>query len=165
MLLLFPRYAPFFMAGMVFYLLQTKQAAPWKLYLVLLASYGLSLRSSRAIMDDMVPFFKEPFSLPVVWTVVTGFFVAFLLIINRKLRLGYARLLTWAGALTYPIYLLHHNMGFVILQRLGGKVDKHLLLITLLAAVFLLAYGLHVLVERRYSTALGQKLQQLLAKA
>ena len=39
--LLFSRFAPFFIAGMVFYLLQTSQAARWKLYSLLGVSYEL----------------------------------------------------------------------------------------------------------------------------
>ena len=93
------------------------------------------------------------------------FFVFFLLIIYRKIKLGKADWLSWAGALTYPIYLLHHNMGYVVFQRLGNKVSNYVLLIGLLATVVLLAYLLHVAVERRYSKALGQKLQRLIARA
>jgi len=162
--LLIPRYAPFFMAGMVFFLLQTRQAAPWKGYLLLLATYAESLRASRAISADMEPFFHEAFSLPVTWAVVTGCFAFFLLLSHGRLRLRPARWLAWAGALSYPIYLLHHTIGFVVLQRLGGKVDKSLLLAGLLGALLLAAYLLHTLVERRYSGVFRQQLRAWLAR-
>ncbi|MBO2008872.1 acyltransferase family protein [Hymenobacter negativus] len=156
--LLIPRYAPFFMAGMVFFLIQTRQAASWKGYLLLLATYAESLRAGRAISADMEPFFHEAFSLPVTWTVLTGGFVFFLLLSHGWLRLRPARWLAWAGALSYPIYLLHHNLGFVVLQRLGSQVNKYVLLAGLLGALLVAAYGLHVLVERRYSSKLRQQL-------
>jgi peptidoglycan/LPS O-acetylase OafA/YrhL len=60
--------------------------------------------------------------------------------------------------------LLHHNVGYVALQRLGPSTNKYVLLVGLLLAVGALAYGLHTLVERRYSKPLGHYLQRLLAR-
>lgn len=162
--LLFPRVAPFFIAGMAFFLLQTSQAARWKLYGLLLLAYLLCLRAVRGEQHVLAPMYQQPFSLPVIWLLVTLFFVVFLLIIQRRLRLRPARWLTWAGALTYPIYLLHHNVGYIVLQRLGGQVNKYVLLTGMLATVLGLAYLLHTLVERRFSKALGRQVSALLAK-
>jgi peptidoglycan/LPS O-acetylase OafA/YrhL len=160
--LLFPRYAPFFMAGMVFFLLQTRQATRWPAYLLLLATYALSLRAIRVISDDMQPFFREAFSRPVAMAVVTGGFVVFGLLSHGRLRLRPAPWLAWAGALSYPIYLLHHTIGFVVLQRLGGRVDKYWLLAGLLSGLLVGAYLLHRLVERPASPWLRRTLQQWL---
>jgi putative effector of murein hydrolase len=55
-------------------------------------------------------------------------------------------------------------MGYVVLQQLGGKIDKYLLLASMLATVLLLAYLIHVWIERRYYSRLGKRLQQLLEK-
>lgn len=161
--LLFPRFAPFFIAGMLFYLLQTSQAAPWKLYTLLLASYVASLWSTQVVLTETATVYQQPFSLPVAYAAVTVFFGVFLLVIHRRLRVGHAGWLAWAGALTYPIYLLHHNTGYVALQRLGGLVPKYVLLPALLLALFGLAYLLHVYVERRYSKPLAQLLQKWFA--
>jgi peptidoglycan/LPS O-acetylase OafA/YrhL len=162
--LLFPRFAPFFIAGMVFYLIQTSQAARWKLYSLLLLSYVAALWSTKVVLTEMITVYQQPFSLIVAWGAVTVFFSVFLLVINRQLQVGQAKWLAWAGALTYPIYLLHHNVGYVAFQRLGGLVPKYVLLPALLAAVFGLAYLLHVQVERRYSKPLSQLLQKLFAR-
>lgn len=163
--LFFPQYASYFIAGMIFFLLQSKQAARWKLYLLLLFSYGLSIHSCLERIKISTTYYCHPFSKTIGITLVTLFFVVFLLIINCKINLRQTKWLTWAGALTYPIYLCHHNIGYVALQRLGGKIDKYLLLIGLLATVITLACIIHVFVERRLSKPLGQKLQQLLARA
>ncbi|RZL04608.1 MAG: acyltransferase, partial [Hymenobacter sp.] len=72
--LLFPRVAPFFIAGMAFYLLQTSQAARWKLYGLLLVAYLLCLRAARAELHQLVPMYQTPFSLVVTWLLVTLFF-------------------------------------------------------------------------------------------
>jgi peptidoglycan/LPS O-acetylase OafA/YrhL len=162
--LLFPRVAPFFIAGMAFYLLQTSQAARWQRYGLLLAAYLLALRATRADLHNLTPMYRQLFSLPVALLLVTVFFVVFLLIVQRRLRLRPAAWVAWAGALTYPIYLLHHNVGYVVLQRLGSQVNKYLLLVGMLAVVLALAYLVHVLVERRFSKVLGQRLAATLAR-
>jgi peptidoglycan/LPS O-acetylase OafA/YrhL len=162
--LLFPRYAPFFIAGMVFYLLQTSQAARWKLYTLLGAAYALGLQAAFSRAAENARNYTQPFSLVVVTGLFTLFFVVFLLIIYRKINLGQAKWAAFVGALTYPLYLAHHSMGYVLLQWLGPHVDKYVLLVGLLALFMGLAYLLHISVERRYSKALGQRVQGLLAR-
>jgi peptidoglycan/LPS O-acetylase OafA/YrhL len=160
---LFPQWAPFFISGMVLYLLQTKQAPTWKLVLLLAASYPLSLRCALASLAHTEETFRRPFSSTVVLVTVTLFFVVMLLIIYRQINLGQSAWLARAGTITYPIYLIHHNIGFVILQRLGPKVDKYLLLAGLLFTLCLVGYALHVLVERRYSKQLGNLVMRAIA--
>jgi peptidoglycan/LPS O-acetylase OafA/YrhL len=165
MIVLFPRFAPFFIAGMVFYLLQTKQERRWQLYALLLGAFALSLRSGKTVAMEAATLFQDSFSIAIACGVITLYFLLFLLIAHRKIQLPGMAWLAWAGALTYPIYLLHHNMGYVALQRLGGVVNKYVLLVGLLLTVVGLAYALHICVERRYSKPLGQYLQRLLARA
>lgn len=164
--LFFPQYAPFFIAGMVFFLLQQahKQAIPWELYLLLLACYGLSLQAAVHFTRESAAYYQHPFSPIVGCMLVSVFFGLFLLIVYRKINIGQAKWLTWAGALTYPMYLGHHNIGYVVLQRLGNRVNNNVLLVAMLTGVFLLAFLIHVVVERRYSKILGRKVQQLLDK-
>lgn len=163
--LLFPYAAPFFVAGMVFYLMQTNQGARWKLYGLLAASYLLALRGARRGLEDTIHAFQQPFSLVVVLLLVTAFFSVFWLIINRRINVGQAKWLGWAGAMTYPVYLLHHNIGYVVFQRLGGRVDKYLLLGGLLVLLLVSALLLHLFVERRFSKKLGQVVAALLARS
>jgi peptidoglycan/LPS O-acetylase OafA/YrhL len=163
-LLLFPRYAPFFAAGMVFYLIQTHQAARWKLYGLLAAAFALGLRAALSRAAENAQNYHQPFSAAVVAGLFGLFFVVFLLIIYRKINLGQASWAAFAGALTYPLYLAHHSMGYVVFQRLGPTVDKHVLLGGLLLGFMALAYVLHVAVERRYSQPLGQWVRQRLAR-
>lgn len=162
--LFFPQYAPYFIAGMVLFLIQNKQGVRWKLYSLLLISYGLSIHSCLERTSISAAYYQYPFSRLVSVLIVTCFFGIFLLIINHKIHLKQAKWLTWAGALTYPIYLCHHNIGYVTLQRLGGTVDKYLLLTGMLICVFILAFLIHILIEQRFSKLLGEKVKALLTQ-
>lgn len=161
--LLFPVYAPLFVAGMVFYLLQTSQEAKWKLYALLAAAYLLSLRTVSWRLVESAHSFHQPesaFSQPIGLTLLTSFFLVFLLIIHGRIRLK-AAWLAKAGAVTYPIYLFHHNIGYVVLQRFGGQVDRNLLLCLMLAVLLPGAYAVHKLIEKPFSKALNQWLKAL----
>ncbi len=163
--LLFPRFAPFFIAGMAFYLLQNNQSSQWKIYCILLIAYLLALRSARASLEETINAFQQPFSLVATLLIISVFFIVFLLVAKRKFKLKQSNWLVWAGALTYPMYLLHHNIGYIILQQLGGHVNKYTLLAGMCIGVLLLAYLLHTIIERRFSKLLGQKISTLLANA
>ncbi|TCK62992.1 peptidoglycan/LPS O-acetylase OafA/YrhL [Curtobacterium sp. PhB136] len=76
-------------------------------------------------------------------------------------RVGW-RWLSFLGALTYPLYLLHEQIGWVVIehtQQLGWI--PALFLAT--AVALLLAFGVHFLVERRGGPALRRVLSQSLA--
>lgn len=162
--LLFPRYAPFFIGGMCLYLLQTKQAATWHVVVLLAGAYLLSLRTGVAVAAEMTGIFSQYFSPVVASGLLSGCFAILLLIALRKISLANAAWLSWLGALTYPIYLLHHNIGYVAFQRLGGHWNKYTLLLALLAGVGLLAYSVHTWVERPLGKRLGAILAKSLAK-
>lgn len=55
----------------------------------------------------------------------------------------------------------HHNIGYVVLQRFGGQVDRNLLLCLMLAVLLPGAYTVHKLIEKPFSKALNQWLKAL----
>lgn len=91
------------------------------------------------------------------------FFLAFYLILVPQWRLPAHPVWNWLGRLTYPLYLLH-GLGAGLLAPLKDKVNSHLLLGVSIAAVLLLAWAAHALVERPLSRRLGQWLTHLLAR-
>lgn len=68
-----------------------------------------------------------------------------------------------AGTLIYPIYLLHHNMGYLVLQSLGGHLAKNVLIAAMLMLLPVLAWLLPVMVERLLGRKLCEKGQQLIS--
>jgi peptidoglycan/LPS O-acetylase OafA/YrhL len=162
-LLFFPRYAPFFIAGMLLYLLQAKQVARWQLGGLLLWAYGLSMQSAWADTLDKSVFFHDYFSGPLAVALLTGCYGVLLLLTARGRRPGRLAWLAAAGSLTYPVYLLHHNMGYLVLRHLGGHIEKHVLLAAMLLALLVLAWLLHRYVERPLSKKMDYSMQQLLA--
>ncbi|GAB3719497.1 acyltransferase family protein [Spirosoma lituiforme] len=156
--LLFPKYSPFFMAGMLFYLLHTQYTTPWKLYTLLGISFLLAARSIIYESGEYSQHFRQDFSPLVGLALLLSFYVVFWLIARGRLTLASYTWLATAGALTYPLYLLHHNIGFILLYRLGGSLNRYLLLVLLIGFMLFGAYLIHALVEKRLSQTLGQQL-------
>lgn len=55
----------------------------------------------------------------------------------------------WAGGLTYPLYLLHAHIGYILLSRFGEESHPWTSYGVVLAVVLTLTVAVHVLVERR----------------
>jgi peptidoglycan/LPS O-acetylase OafA/YrhL len=160
---LFPRYAPLFIGGMLLYLRQINFAKPWKIYGLLLVSIALSVRNGLGVSAEMVAIFHDYFSSIIVSSVIVGIFLLLILITHGYIVLQRYKWLHLLGALTYPVYLLHHNTGYAVYQRLYLTVNKYVLLTGLLLVLYLTAYAVHTFVEKRYARLLGQKVAALFA--
>jgi peptidoglycan/LPS O-acetylase OafA/YrhL len=80
-----------------------------------------------------------------------------------KLNFGQQVWLAKVGALTYPLYLLHGHIGYVVFHRIGPLFsNKFVLLGSLLAAMLLASYLIATLVEKPLGKWLGQQLNRLL---
>lgn len=162
--LFFPVNAPYFAAGMLFYLLQQPAGRTWRRYGLLLVTYALSVRHAidRAALYSAK--FHNDISGLVAAGLVTLFFVLLYLVAFRKVNLSSHSWLMWAGGLTYPLYLVHDDMGFLAFHYAGPLFNKYVLLGLVLTVMLALAFLIHVLVEKRYSRAMGMHLNQWLSR-
>ncbi|MFH8895249.1 acyltransferase family protein [Streptomyces coeruleorubidus] len=158
-----PEYAPFFIGGVGLYLvhLDRRDAYGWGIVAVswLIGQHfavqslwhapdagGFSYRSSLGIM-----------------LVVTFGFVAVAAIALGWLRWANWRWLTVAGALTYPFYLVHEHLGWVVIHALhrGLGLSSAATFALTVASMLGLAWLLNQYVEK----PLTPRLRALLAKA
>lgn len=87
-------------------------------------------------------------SVPVTAVVVCFFFAVMLIQIIPKVT-------TWTipksyllGALTYPLYLLHAHIGYMIFNRFADDANKWLVYAIMLVVILGLSYAMHKLVEQ-----------------
>ena len=153
--LFFPEFAPYFAAGMLFYLLQPPQGRRWWRYGLLAVAYGLALRGAGAQARQMMAGYHTYVSPAVAMSTVTLFFGVFYVITRHKISFSRSAWLAGLGALTYPLYLIHSNIGFIILHRIGPFTNKYVLLSALIMLMLGLAWLLHVLVEKPLRKPLG----------
>ncbi len=153
------KWAPFFVAGGVFYLIRT-QGETLGRYALLAASFVLALIYA---LGDAASQGTGPEAVAlrpvVVGTVVTAIFGVFWMIATGRFTMRASAITFYAGALTYPVYVIHQFFGAMLFEQLRmalGSVPLAMALVV--AAVAALAWAIHVGVER----PLGKRLRRLL---
>lgn len=161
---LMPQYAPFFTGGIGLYL---AHRAPRDRLAWAVAGAGWLLGQHYAVAGlwhAPDPRFFSYRSAVVIISVVTAGFAAVALAALGRLggraeRRGW-RWLTLAGALTYPFYLVHEHLGWVLiaaLHRRAGLPPGAVFALTV-AAILALAWAVHRGIER----PLGPRLRRAL---
>jgi len=137
---------PYFVAGMVLFLIHRFGATPL-LWGIVTASWLVALYRVDAHVTAAIGEHAWTGWLPAALA-VTGFFALMSLIAT-----GFGSRVRWpwlvtAGALTYPLYLLHQTLGVTVISGLRGHVPAGVLLIALVAVLLGLAWLVHRYVER-----------------
>ncbi|MEU7565945.1 acyltransferase [Streptomyces fradiae] len=157
---LMPEHCWFFIAGMAFYLMYRFRPTV-VLWGVVLVSFAAAVPTARATwrvsvknMDQWVPFW------PVMAVLTVSFLAMALVATGRTNRITW-RWLPVAGALTYPLYLLHQYIGW----ELVTYAEKHLLLHPwallggVLGLMLTAAYLVHRIIEEPAARWLKPRIQ------
>ena len=154
-------YSSFFIAGAVFYLIYKEGNSP---YLLGLASVSYLLSLGQGI--DRTLFFGKMFHTvynPYVMMVLTTLiFLSFFLISQKKTASWRSDRYLLIGGLTYPVYLLHSNIGFIIFNNLHTFVNHYILLGGTSALIIYLSYLIHTKAEKNMAASLKKNLEYLL---
>jgi peptidoglycan/LPS O-acetylase OafA/YrhL len=99
--------------------------------------------------------------LAVQASVVTAIFVLFWLIAIDRFRMRASPFVYYAGALTYPLYLIHENLGFMLYERLHRASGMVVVPLGLVVALLLAAsWCIYTWIER----PLGTRMRRWLAR-
>lgn len=149
--LLITNYASYFVAGASCYLIWSKGASLTR-FAILTASWVMAIFQSGPSLREFENYYKTGLSGGVVTGILTGFYVVMLIVSLR--RTGALARYRWplAGAVSYPLYLLHQNIGYLVFNRLYPAFNPHLLLWGTIGLIIAAAYAVHALVERRLAS-------------
>ncbi|WP_051951341.1 acyltransferase family protein [Actinacidiphila yeochonensis] len=163
-LALMPEYAPFFVAGMGLYLIRRfgHDALSWG---VVLGAFLLGQREEvkALVAPKNLTVFHHRSVLMVLVVLTLGMLAVIAVTLVPPIANLRWRWLSVAGALTYPFYLVHEHLGWVVI----GKLNEHTSLpptavfATTVVLMLLLAYAIHRLIEKPF----GPRLKRLLNKA
>lgn len=160
-LLLNTQYSHYFIAGMT--LCMIYRFGPRWSWSALVALCGANaLYRGAQFADDVGSRYHTVIRTPVVIVAILLIFGVMVAVALRRTA-GLAR--PWfaaLGALTYPLYLVHAHIGFIIFERLGDWVNKYLLVAGTMAAMIGLAYLINRLVEEPLAPLLRRRLERLL---
>ena len=69
----------------------------------------------------------------------------------------------YAGVLTYPVYLVHGQFGFFLIDTLHDRLPRYAVLLLTTAIVMIMAYVIHRLVEKPLARPLRRAIERALS--
>lgn len=152
------KWAAFFVAGCVLYLMRSDGVTARRVVL-LIASWLLG--TAWVVYDGLIT--HSPLLRPdpiILFFLVTSIFAMLTAVMLGKWDTPANRFTVWAGALTYPVYLVHENIGYVLhaaFVQTTGNAWISLALVVL--CILVISLAIHKGVER----TLGPKVRRWLS--
>ncbi|AZS44605.1 hypothetical protein BWL13_02198 [Microbacterium oleivorans] len=144
-----PAYAPLFAAGMMLYVIYSRGSNLLRWMLVV--GNGI-LGTQQTIMYDVANAerltgvdLKEPVAVAIMILI----FASVALVTLSPLQSRGLAWMTYLGALTYPLYLVHELWGWWVIGQLSPYLNEWVVLVLAIAFVLLLAAAIERWVERR----------------
>lgn len=136
-------YSYLFVAGIMFYLIREKSEV--KHYIILLSCLVYCF-AFNGLWDSII---------------ITLFFITFYCAISGKLGFLNVAPLRFLGAISYSLYLVHQNIGYIVIDSIEkmGLVHEVYLIIPLLVSI-LIATGLTYYIEKPTISFLNTKLKK-----
>ena len=142
--LLITKYSGFFMAGIAIYELRKKSTAA--MWAVLGLAMTLALYTSYQAMLGLEDEFHIVFSLWVLTAIVLLAPLVFYAFLSFRIPDHSIWLATLAGGVSFPLYLVHQHIGYVIFYHLGGGNARTLTFVMI--DLFMLALMIYVFFDR-----------------
>ncbi len=148
---------------------------PWKIQLFLLLQYnhlfgaGIIFYLLQRDGNKMIYFATLLLCLVAQWSqghfiasaVISCFFLLFLLFTYQKLTFIAIKPLVWLGSISYSLYLLHQNIGYVIIREIEALgYSSNLAIVTALCISLFLAHNIMKMVERPSQLWIKEKYQK-----
>jgi peptidoglycan/LPS O-acetylase OafA/YrhL len=159
--LLLTDYAAFFIGGAECYLIWSRGPSLGRATVVVVA-WLLAIVESLRGLPSITDHYHTSMNAYVVSALVSGFFSVMALV---SLRLtGVPRQVPWVfvGVITYPLYLLHQVLGYLVFNAAYPALNPHVLFWSAIVGVIALACLVHVGVERPLAPVLKRLLDDRL---
>lgn len=154
-------WVPNFIAGVLFYKI-------YKEGLTFTRTFALcaTLISSLVFALKRVPYLSEGYGIPfkpsVISLYILFFYLIFLLISLNKFKTPNNTFINILGLLTYPVYLLHHQIGKILFTYADiQNIPLWISFTSITVFVFGLSYLVHILFERRGKIILDKTLDKI----
>jgi peptidoglycan/LPS O-acetylase OafA/YrhL len=159
--MLIPEWAPYFIAGMAMYLIY-RFGSNLLLWCLIVFSWLLAQHQLMPTLKNYSWDAQQHLSFTVALGLITLAFVVMIAVAKGWLDWVQWKGLTVAGAMTYPVYLIHQELGWYVIHRLHARMNPYLLVGCLILGMLVLAYLINRLVEQPVSKRLKRSLDRSL---
>ncbi|GIH57954.1 acyltransferase [Microbispora rosea subsp. aerata] len=165
-----PRQAPYFIAGMAFFLIHRfgARCAAFTPWLIVAAGYAMSLYAALERVGERVRLVgAKHYPAPPEAVIVA---ITLIYLLMAAVALGWLRWVRWRrlvtlGALTYPLYLLHQTISAVLIPAYRDVLDPWLLAAITMAVSIGLAYLVYRMVDKPGQRWLRARLGPLVGRS
>jgi peptidoglycan/LPS O-acetylase OafA/YrhL len=141
-------FVPLFASGVAYGAVARRRASALE-WTLLATAVPLSLAYAAHDASVLSAHYKVYFS-PVILTATLGAFQAVLFLLTvARIDIRPSRILRACGMLTYPLFLLHQNVGYMILNASAGRVPPMVVLGALCVGMPLVAFTIGRWIEPR----------------
>jgi len=149
-ILLITRYSAYFIAGTTFFLIWSRGFTLLR-GSIICAMWLLGAVNAIAEIPEHAALYQSPMSAIAVGATVSTFFALMLLIALRMT--GFWGIKSWsvAGSLSYPLYLIHGQIGYIIFDRFLTPTHRYLFLAAVVMTALFAAYCVNKFIERRFA--------------
>ncbi len=106
----------------------------------LLAAYICAVETRMAKASWLGSRRNEEYSAIVIGIIVTCLFLLLLFTLNRRISSITVKWAGIAGAITYPLFLIHGRIGLLTIQNLANESNKYFVYGAILIALIAVAY-------------------------
>lgn len=148
MISLLLNYGNLFIAGIMFFKIKTKQPS-LTTHLIIAFCLLIELISPYTILEKIV---------------ITSLFSIFYLFAYERLYFIINRPLLFLGAISYPLYLIHQNVGYVVINTLYKlNLNPNLIILAAITVSILLGWLISISVEKPAMRAIRSKYKVMIA--
>jgi peptidoglycan/LPS O-acetylase OafA/YrhL len=112
----------------------------WMRAVGLLAAYICAMDTRMTKASWLGAHRNSEYSAIVIGAIVTAIFALLLLTLNKKITSVEVKWAAIAGAITYPLFLIHGRIGLLVIQNLGNDSNKYLVHVLTLVVLIGVAY-------------------------
>lgn len=156
--LCFVKSSPYFVAGMFFFLLKNNKSII-KNVLPILVSYSLAIYLAFESTETRNLRYDGVYNVYTVIFLITLFFIVMFLVSMDKLNIFNKKIFLYFGILTYPLYLIHQKIGYIIFNSFGLYINKWLLLFAVIMAMLFASYAINKYIEKPLGNYMRKKLK------
>lgn len=152
---------PNFIAGVIFYKIYKEGLTNWRIL-----ALSNTLIASLIFTFNRIPYLNEgygtPFNMNTIALFILSFYIVFLLITLNKFKIPNNKYVNILGLLTYPVYLLHHQIGRILFTYADIKnIPLYISFTFMIVFIGILSFLVHKFFERRGKIILDKTLDKI----
>lgn len=156
---LLDNYSANFIAGAAFFFIWSR-GITWSRYLMVAAAWCCVVYQSINEVHEFEARIRNDLNPYIIAAIVSGFFAIMALISFKHTgAIGRANWV-WFGVLTYPLYLIHQGLGFMLYNAIYNEFNPQVLFWELVIGMILLAYLIHIVVEKPVARSMRNALNR-----